>query len=514
MTATYKPSTVLFSATNRIFAAIWICLVAFTTQLRAARHVVDDMDPDIRYSGPWIIGSECTGCWAAVDPTKVHDGTWYVGKWGNATRFFEYTFKGKSITIYGVIVDWKNIVLFNHTLAGWNVSATLSIDDTPWDSYHHDPEPNPLDPTKPLYIYNVTLLYASGLSDTTHTARVDLIGRSTFLFDYLAYTTSDDASTTEATTTTSKSSTSISSGTTSLSISGSSTFANQTSSTQSTGTQTVPTSQTSTNDMNEIPIGHDENVSSNSGPKSLKTGTIAGIAAGGVCLLLLVLLVAFWRLRHNQHKRKRDSSAITPIPHETTLGWRSRREKERISTSTAELIPGGPNEGPVEAYPMTSYPIHPRKRIARMRDAGAGGEGETGRQNKDDGDDALSPGTSHSNDTMIIQQTTTATGNDPQAPWLRRDSTSSSESLEAVLSRPLAELTQTGPSMARNGEKQPWRRLSIAPQINERNHPRQTVFEHSVGLPPADEMQTDSSSRPPTAPPPYMASSPGEDRRR
>jgi hypothetical protein len=63
-------------------------------------------------------------------------------------------------------------------LTSWNITIALNIDGEQVDYYHVDP---PTGDGKIKYTYNVAMLQKFGLSDTTHTARVDLVPPSQFI---------------------------------------------------------------------------------------------------------------------------------------------------------------------------------------------------------------------------------------------------------------------------------------------------------------------------------------------
>ncbi|PVF98277.1 hypothetical protein CPB86DRAFT_362301 [Serendipita vermifera] len=102
--------------------------------------------------------------------------------------------------------------------------------------------------------------------------------------------------------------------------------------------------------------------------KVLDGPAISGIVIGIVILLIsgLFLCRCIYRRKQRQRKENQDGG-ITPLPYEITR--RGRRSKPRTgmtSSSTTDLLPGGSNENPGETYPITSYPLNPRNRIARM----------------------------------------------------------------------------------------------------------------------------------------------------
>jgi cytoskeletal protein RodZ len=119
-----------------------------------------------------------------------------------------------------------------------------------------------------------------------------------FQFDYLVYTTSEDSASNSASDSSSLSSTSQSSqsSTSSTSQSSSSTASGYSGAAQ---TNTVSQQQHST----DVPVG---NTSSTNASNHLGTSTIVGISLGAVCTLLLVVVLALWRI-HRKRRRNAES---------------------------------------------------------------------------------------------------------------------------------------------------------------------------------------------------------------
>ncbi|PVF98274.1 hypothetical protein CPB86DRAFT_362170 [Serendipita vermifera] len=472
----------LSPAGKRILTIISICAIALVTQVKAPRPIVDDMDPAIRYTGTWIPSSECGNrCVASPDPSKTNGGTWHVAIWGDESRSIEYAFKGTEITFYGILV----YALSRET--PWNVTASLTVDGEQADYYELKP---PMTNTELRYNYNTGILTKSGLSDTTHTARVDLIPPTQFIFDYLMYNTGDQGTEipgtdtippTGSVSTVSNSESGTTTGTASESLSS---FSNRTMGTQ---TDTLDPSN-SASQSNTPTLGASVgNIDTSSNSNSLKTGAIIGIAIGGV-LLLVFLFFCLWRYRRRQRKRNGShKDDVTPTPYEE-MNRGSRRYKAKkgeTPSSTAELIPGSSNEGPSEAYPMTSYPLNPRKGIARTREPGRRGE--------------------------IDVQNTAERRNDPQVFESRREYPA-----DNAMPIPLIVPMPVNLSAARREDRQQRRRReAVAPQGQQNMISRVEYYENNGNVqegrytgPPTDGRQTDSPARPLTAPPPYMAGSP------
>jgi hypothetical protein len=316
---------------------------------------------------------------------------------------------------------------------------------------------------------------------------------------------------------------------TSRTISGSSTsLPNSTTGTQ-TGISDPPNAATpSEPDSSDTPIGGGGNTSETAGSKRLSTGAMVGIVTGGVILLLFTLLLGLWRYRRRQQRNERTyQGAVTSIPHEA-MGTRKRRlkrEKNSVSSSAAELVPGRLNEGIPESYPMTSYPLHPRKRIARERgQLEDGGGGGPSLQNEFHGNnvpnnDYLQPFTPEVN-----QQDAARSRDDPQVPWLRRDSPSSENLPVTIMSPQLVAPIPVALSTARREGKRQRQLAGGGASGNAQAGMSRDGRDDTNGIPPeragydirppsSPDRRTISSDRPTTAPPPYMPSSPPRGRR-
>jgi hypothetical protein len=84
---------------------------------------------------------------------------------------------GTEITIYGVLVYSQESALLVNPVP-WNVSITLTIDGSREESFRYDP---PYDDDELVWNYDSAVLRKSGLSNTTHTVRVDIIPPSQFV---------------------------------------------------------------------------------------------------------------------------------------------------------------------------------------------------------------------------------------------------------------------------------------------------------------------------------------------
>ncbi|PVF98281.1 hypothetical protein CPB86DRAFT_362356 [Serendipita vermifera] len=172
------PSLGTFPARIQIFGSTLVSMTTLMDYARAAQFRVDNMDPAIRYEGPWEVGPRCNvHCLGTPDPTKIYGGTWHAAKWESTPRSLEYTFNGTEIAIYGIVAEARDLAVFNVTHS-WNTSLTLNVDGMQVDSYQFHSDVEDLSVT---YIYDTLFLTGSNLSNTPHTARIDLVPPSQFL---------------------------------------------------------------------------------------------------------------------------------------------------------------------------------------------------------------------------------------------------------------------------------------------------------------------------------------------
>jgi hypothetical protein len=345
------------------------------------------------------------------------------------------------------------------------------------------------------------------------------------------YTTSEEPSGTSGITTGSptNSVSSESRSGTSTTISGSSTsLSNSTTGTQ-TGISNLPNPTIPLEpDSSDVPIGGGGNTNEAAGSKKLSTGAMVGIAIGGIILLLSILLLGLWGYRRRQQRKARMyQDAVTSIPH-GAMGSRKRRlkrEKNSVSSSAAELVPGALNEGIAESYPMTSYPLHPRKRIVRERgQLEDGGGGGPSLQNEANGNNALNNGSLQPLAPEVNQQDAAGSRDDPQVPWLRRDSPSSENLSVTIVSPQLVTPIPVTLSTARQEGKRQRQLAGGGTSGNAQAGMSRDERDDTNGIPPertgydiqptlSPDRRTVSSDRPTTAPPPYMPSSPTRARR-
>ncbi|PVF98289.1 hypothetical protein CPB86DRAFT_705366, partial [Serendipita vermifera] len=219
-------------------------------QVGAGQVTVDDADSGVSYVGAWNVGNTCTECLAQPDRTRARSGTWHdcTRSDDDTVRAVEYQFRGTAITVYGIMV---NIVRTEY-LFTTNVDLTLSIDGRQVSTFSRAPA------NTESYAYDVAMVSASGLSDSTHTARIEVQPSSAFLFDYLVYTTADQTTTSSSSSTTTSQSTSSSS---SSSTSTSSTSLSTTTSRNSTVSVSISISVTTDSNGQQhtsaisVPIG-------------------------------------------------------------------------------------------------------------------------------------------------------------------------------------------------------------------------------------------------------------------
>ncbi|KAG8798365.1 hypothetical protein FRC18_008683, partial [Serendipita sp. 400] len=119
-----------------IFGFIW--MITLINRASAGNYTVDDAASGITYSaGGWNVGNECPGCYAQPDKTKAHGATWHDATRGSggAAMYFEYSFQGTDVYIYGIIAD---IVTTTYVFTT-NNDMTLSIDNNLVATFKHTP---------------------------------------------------------------------------------------------------------------------------------------------------------------------------------------------------------------------------------------------------------------------------------------------------------------------------------------------------------------------------------------
>ncbi|KAG8866235.1 hypothetical protein FRC20_008933 [Serendipita sp. 405] len=169
---------------------IWTLFVALASIIGpayGANITVDDADPKIIYSSGWSIGNTCTACVAQPDKALTYGATWHdTTRDRNTTvKSVEYSFEGTAIYIYGIIIN----IVRTDSVFTTNNNLSLWIDGHLASVYQHQPL------NTNSYEYDVPVFALSGLSPSTHLARVDLEESSVFLFDYLIYSTPEATST-------------------------------------------------------------------------------------------------------------------------------------------------------------------------------------------------------------------------------------------------------------------------------------------------------------------------------
>ncbi|PVF98290.1 hypothetical protein CPB86DRAFT_873475 [Serendipita vermifera] len=299
------PFKLSFHGQKWISVAFWIQLFWLSAVVDAGTVTVDDADSAISYSGAWQNGNGCSSCWAHPDAGQAHGGTWHDAGFSATTdRAFEFTFRGTQMNIYGIIAD------FSDTQTQPNVPGfTTYIDGTSTGNIVRTPS------RSNTYQYNVAMAQITGLSDSTHTLRIEVMAGRTFLFDYLEYTTVDAAPSNTASSTSTDTST----------TSGLTTSGTQSSSTGSTsGTATGPSASgqpnpnggnNNGNQQNTVgvdaPVGDGNTSTSGSTSKGLNTSSVIGISFGAVALIVLVLFFVLMRRRHNRRLKARSSYTDT-----------------------------------------------------------------------------------------------------------------------------------------------------------------------------------------------------------
>lgn len=306
-----------------LLALVISTFVGFTL---AATVTVDDADSGITYSSGWNVGNTCAECLAQPDKPSTHGGTWHDSTRGeNSTEnFFEYSFQGTSLNIYGILV---NIVIREY-LFTTNVDLTITLDGQSSTYVHAPADTN-------SYAYQSLVFSKSGLSNTAHAVRVTLNPSSAFLFDYLEYTTADATSTTAGTSTTSSSQTSgTSSGLTTtastISSGSSRTSSSPSSSLSAVGSVSISTDSSGAIHTVDTSVSAANAASSSAPPLSMILGIVGGIVG---LLLLAILLLIFLLCR-----KRRNSQNMGPLPSTTT--------SEHVSDPL--MLAGGPS-----AYPHT-----------------------------------------------------------------------------------------------------------------------------------------------------------------
>ncbi|THV02511.1 hypothetical protein K435DRAFT_963025 [Dendrothele bispora CBS 962.96] len=256
----------------------------------------------------WNQGNRCQTCTLRPSPLDVEQGTWHDTS-GSGSRSIQFRFTGVSITVYGIIATRQTGLPSNtnwvYILDGETESYTteLPLSEVPLDNF----------------IYNVSLLSLSNLSNTPHTlvleANMPLRSRHSILFDYAKYQFDDglDSSLVPITVgsstglSTSASSTSTQSPTTStsppsISSSGDSTIStSDTSQTQPTSSPSSSSSFTSSN-SSETGTSVMPSVTSqaNVNVKKNHLAVILGSTFGGLAFLPLSLVLFVYIRRHRR----------------------------------------------------------------------------------------------------------------------------------------------------------------------------------------------------------------------
>ncbi|KAG8767971.1 hypothetical protein FRC15_005359, partial [Serendipita sp. 397] len=250
---------------------IWTLFVALASIIGpayGANITVDDADPKIIYSSGWSIGNTCTACVAQPDKALTYGATWHdTTRDRNTTvKSVEYSFEGTAIYVYGIIIN----IVRTDSVFTTNNNLSLWIDGHLASVYQHQPL------NTNSYEYDVPVFALSGLSPSTHLARVDLEESSVFLFDYLIYSTPEATSTSSPV--------------------------------ASPNTRSV-SSATSRSTSNGANSGNDAGVSSASNETSSSSPNVAAIvgAVFGVAAFLILLGIFLFLLK----KRKKDGRQMT-----------------------------------------------------------------------------------------------------------------------------------------------------------------------------------------------------------
>ncbi|KAG8847393.1 hypothetical protein FRB91_011818 [Serendipita sp. 411] len=250
---------------------IWTLFVALASiigRAYGANITVDDADPKIIYSSGWSIGNTCTACVAQPDKALTYGATWHdTTRDRNTTvKSVEYSFEGTAIYVYGIIIN----IVRTDSVFTTNNNLSLWIDGHLASVYQHQPL------NTNSYEYDVPVFALSGLSPSTHLARVDLEESSVFLFDYLIYSTPEATSTSSPV--------------------------------ASPNTRSV-SSATSRSTSNGANSGNDAGVSSASNETSSSSPNVAAIvgAVFGVAAFLILLGIFLFLLK----KRKKDGRQMT-----------------------------------------------------------------------------------------------------------------------------------------------------------------------------------------------------------
>ncbi|KAG8775496.1 hypothetical protein FRC16_004799 [Serendipita sp. 398] len=281
-----------------IFVFIW--MITLINRASAGNYTVDDAASGITYSaGGWNVGNECPGCYAQPDKTKAHGATWHDATRGSggAAIYFEYSFQGTDVYIYGIIAD---IVTTTYVFTT-NNDMTLSIDNNLVATFKHTPR------NLNAYSYNQPVFAIHGLSASSHVVRLDVQPSSLFIFDYLIFTTPDI---TPSPNSPSSTSTSTESSSTPSSSSSSSTTTSRSSSTRSVSLSTIDLlSFTNEPDVVASVASSHQNESDSettTNSKKISTGALVGIILGGIGLVLLLgfLFYLLCTQRRRQQRRQ------------------------------------------------------------------------------------------------------------------------------------------------------------------------------------------------------------------
>ncbi|PVF98285.1 hypothetical protein CPB86DRAFT_362485 [Serendipita vermifera] len=156
-------------------------LPSLAPKVNAAQIMVDDTDPDIHYFSDFVLGPDCSSCWAKPDPAQAYKGTWHDAFRANPNmlpaRMLNYTFHGTGIAIYAIVPHgdpYENWTAGN-TGKGitWNIDGNVAYPWTPSREETTDP---------PTYTYGVMVGYLSGLPEQLHTLNLFInFNQATFL---------------------------------------------------------------------------------------------------------------------------------------------------------------------------------------------------------------------------------------------------------------------------------------------------------------------------------------------